>query len=286
MRSLSRIIRSGQYAPIVSDYCPGELTPTPVEQAVSPPKDDTTEESSAPRRGEREEEQVRQMLERAFLKAKQIVDSAQAYSAQKVQEARDTIAGESAEAKRRGYSDGYAQGTETGRKEGSEAGHRAGLEEGKKQAEAENRKSLDELSLMIEAVEKSKTQILRKFENDLLDLATAMAQAILKQEIRTDDKAVRNIILSAMEEYRNQEWVRIYVPEKTASVLLKADNSIVDALKDISDSVKVIASPGMADGACILETPDQVIDAGIDSQLTKIRRAISEAMRNKPDGAT
>ncbi len=67
-------------------------------------------------------------------------------------------------------------------------------------------------------------------------------RAILKQELHTDDKALRNIILSAMEEYRNQEWIRIYVPEETANVLLKADSSIVDDLKEISDSVKVIAS--------------------------------------------
>ncbi len=96
------------------------------------------------------------MLEQAFLKAKQIVDSAQEYSAEKMQEGAETIAEESAEAKKRGYTDGYAQGSEKGRKEGSDAGYRAGFEEGRKQAEADNRKSLDELSLMIESVEKSK----------------------------------------------------------------------------------------------------------------------------------
>lgn len=292
MRLLSNIIRSGQYKSVVTEYRPAELMPEmqsgPAERTRSAP------ESSVPQQerrdpeepGRQEQEQIRRIMERAFLKAKQIVDSAQEYSAEKVREARETIEEESAEAKKRGYTDGFAQGTEKGRKEGSEAGYRTGFDAGRKQAEADNRKSLDELSLMIESVEKSKTKILREFEDDLIDLSAAMAKAILKQEIHTDDKVLRNIILSAMEEYRNQEWIRIYVPKETANVLLKADSSIVDALQGISDSVKVIASPGMSDGACVIETPDQVIDAGIDSQLAKIRRTISEAMRKQPGGKT
>ena len=64
---------------------------------------------------------------------------------------------------------------------------------------------------------------------------------------------------------------------------MKADNNIVEALKDISDSVKVVSSPGLGDSACILETPDQVIDAGIDSQLDKLGRGVNEAMRKEPE---
>lgn len=281
MRSLSKVIRSGQYSPIISDYRPAEYSsPTP-EQAE-------TESGSSPQGGPggraQAQDPTRQMMERAFLKAKKIVESAQQYQADQLREARETIEAESAEAKRRGYTDGYADGSEKGRKEGSETGYRAGFEAGRQQAEADSRKSLDELGMMIESVEKSKTKILSDFEEDLVDLSTAMAKAILKQEIHTDEKALRSIILSAMEEYRNQEWIRIYVPQDSANVLLKADGGIAAALREISDSVKVVVSPDMADGGCVIETPDQVIDAGLDSQLAKIRQAISEAMRKKPEG--
>lgn len=269
MRSLSSVIHSGQYGPVVSDYRPQE-----------------TESNDQPREDERGQEQTKSIIEQAFLKAKQIVDSAQEYAAEAIRKARETIAEESTEAKSHGYADGYAKGSEKGRKEGSDAGYRAGFEEGRKQAEADNRKTLDELGLMIESVEKSKTDILSEFENDLIDLATTMAQRILKQELHSDDRALRKIILSAMEEYRNQEWIRIYVPEETANVLLKADNRIADDLKGISDSVKVIASKEMDDGSCVIETPDQIIDAGVDSQLAKLREAVSEASRRQPGSTT
>lgn len=305
MRLLSNVIHPDQNTAFVSVYCPAELMPDAPEQEAEQPEDEVAENTAVPenavpqvpevseREAERreqvrrqEETQVRQIMDRAFLKARQIVDSAQEYSAETARKAHEAIAEESAEAKKRGYTDGYAKGSEKGRKEGSDAGYRAGFEEGRKKAEVDNRKSLDELGMMIESVEKSKTKILSAFEGDLIDLSTTMAKSILKQELHSDEKALRNIILSAMEEYRNQEWIRIYVPEKTASVLLKADSSIVDDLQGISDSVKVVVSQGMEEGSCIIETPDQVIDAGVDSQLAKIRQAISEAMRKQPGAET
>lgn len=278
MRSLSKVIRSGQYSPIISEYRPAEYS--------APPKGPDKPAESLPRQKENpmpdSTAESRQVLERAFLKAKEIVQSAQQYQAEQLRQARETVAAESAEAKQRGYTDGYAEGIVKGREESSQRGYREGYEAGSRDAQAENRKTLDELGMMIEAVEKSKTKILRDFEDDLIDLSTSMAKAILKQEIHTDEKALRGIILSAMEEYRNQEWIRIYVPEDSANVLLKADGGIAAALKEISDSVKVVVSPDMADGGCVIEMPDQVIDAGLNSQLAKLRQAISEAVRKKP----
>lgn len=225
--------------------------------------------------------QSKQVLEQAFLKAKQIMDSAQRYSDKKIKEAREAIRVEAGEAKQRAYTDGYAQGSRVGKKEGYDDGYSKGLEDGKKKADAESRRSLDELSLMIESVEKSKDKILSEFEDDLLNLAVSMAKAVLKQELKTNARAMRSIILSAMEEYRDQEWIRIYVSNGTANVLTRADNNIVKALQDISDSVKVIASAGMDDTDCVIETPDQVIDAGIDSQISKLQKGIAEAMKTE-----
>ncbi|WP_416201371.1 FliH/SctL family protein [Thermocaproicibacter melissae] len=227
--------------------------------------------------------QGRLILERAFEKAQEIVQSAQRYQAEQLRQAHETIAAQSAEAKQHGYTDGYAEGLKRGKQEGSERGYEEGYEAGKRDAQAENRKTLDELGMMIEAVEKSKTKILREFQDDLIELSTSMAQAILKHELHTDEKALHSIILSALEEYRNQEWIRIYVPQDSANILLKADSSIVEALKGISDSVKVIVASDMEDGGCVIEMPDQVIDASINSQLTKLRQAISEAARKKPN---
>lgn len=265
---------------------PAEEAAPPV-QAEEVPAGGAGPEAAEPEAGPalRETEQRYQaVIREAFRKAKQIVDSAQNYRAEQLAEAERKIAAEAAEEKRRGYSEGYAEGREKGKKDGLAEGVRQGQDEGRKQAAAENRRTVAELGRMIEEVEKAKTQILQNFEGDLQELAVTMARSILKKELEIDQKAMRSIIVGAMDTYRNQEWVRIYVSDHTASVLLKADGGIVKALKEISDNVKVVSSKGMDDGACIIELPDQVIDAGIGTQLKRMKDAI-ETAETEPEPA-
>ena len=225
------------------------------------------------------EERYRTVLEQAFRKAKQIVDTAQNYRTAQIRECARQTAAEREEAKKRGYQEGFAKGREEGRQQGLEAGRREGGAEGLRKAAADNRKNLDELARMIEAVERSKTQILSDFGADLKDLALTIAKAVVKKELETDPKTIRSIILNAMDGYRNQAWLRIYVSDGTAKLLLKADSKIAKELKAISDNIKVIATSGMDDGGCVLETPDRVIDAGTDTQLKRIKSALDEAVR-------
>lgn len=193
----------------------------------------------------------------------------------------EKIRHETEDAKHRGYEEGYAAGMEDGRKKGQEAGIRAGKSEGQKKADADNRKYISELSRMIESVEKSKSRILQNFESDLQDLAISIAKAILKKELQIDPDAMRSIILNALDAYRNQAWVRIYVPDQTANVLVKSDKNIAESLQSVSENVKVIATSNMKEGDCVLEMPDQVIDAGVDSQLRKIKSAIETAVETE-----
>lgn len=265
MRLLSKVIKASQYNQIFSGIA--ENGSTDGGLACVPGADVNT--------------QKKQVLDKAFQKAKKIVDSAQKYSANQLREAAEKIKIETADNKQRGYDDGFAQGLEEGKKAGTEIGERMGRDEGLKKSSAENRKSLEELSTMIESVEKAKTRVLQEFESDLEELALTIARAILKKELEIDDKSMRTIIQNATDSYRNQSWLRIYVSDNTANVLLKADNNIVEILKSVSENVKVISAPGMNDGGCVLEMPDQVIDAGVDTQLKKMKSAIENAINSE-----
>lgn len=291
MRLLSRIIKPYQYSPNLPLYQVPEIELFP--DAPEPPTENSAETEPQPGpqpAGKKEpapsaeaERKSQEILDEAFRKAKQIVDSAQNYNARQQQEAADKIQRETEEAKHRGYEEGYSAGVEDGKKKGEEAGLRIGETEGRKKADAENRKYLDEISQMAESVEKSKSAILQKFESDLQDLAISIAESILKKELQIDEEAMRSIILNALDAYRNQEWVRIYVPEQTANVLLKADRNIAEALKNVSENVKVVVTSNMKEGDCVLEMPDQVIEAGVSSQLRKIKSAIEMAVDSEDD---
>lgn len=273
---MSKIIRFDQSSAAVSDYHCRELDSgvkapaetarimVPVRPAAVRSKDGRTPD---------------EILENALEKARDLVSSAEDFHNRKIRETRETIDRESQKEKQTGYADGRTQGLEDGRREGRKAGYRDGLEQGRGEAKEINRKNLDELSRMIACVEQSKTKILEQFEDELEDLATSMAKSILKRELATDDKTMRAIILAAMEKYRKQEWIRIYTSDRTAGVLMEADGNIAKALADISDNVKVISTPGMDESDCVIETPDQIIDAGLGSQLKKVRHGIDEIVK-------
>ncbi|QAT50691.1 hypothetical protein EQM14_13485 [Caproiciproducens sp. NJN-50] len=221
--------------------------------------------------------QCRLVLDQAFQKAKQIVESAQNYRSEQLRDCAEHADRELRESQEQGYREGFAHGREEGEKSGMESGMRQGLSEGAKKAEAENRQCLNELGEMIQSVEKSKTEILSKFESDLKDLAVTIARAIVKKELETDPKTLHTIIQNAVDSYRNQAWVRIYVSGNTANLLTKADVSIAQELQAVSDRVKVVVTTGISDESCVIEMPDQVIDAGIDTQLRKIQSALEES---------
>lgn len=231
--------------------------------------------------GSTPEDRCREILDQAFRKAKQIVDSAQAYRSEQLRECAERIQAELQEARKQGYEEGFARGRDEGKKQGFEAGLQQGGAEGQRNAAAENRKYIDELARMIEAVEKSKSTVLSEFESGLQELAVSIARAILKRELKLDPKAMHTIIVNAMDSYRNQEWVRIYVSGSTSNLLLKGDAKITEELRNISDNVKVVVTDGMNDWGCILELPSRVIDAGIDAQLEKIQSGLNDAARSE-----
>jgi len=120
----------------------------------------------------------------AFQKAKDIVEAAENYSLNQLKESTMRMNEECAQMKMRSYEDGYSQGLVEGKKEGNMLGYQSGFEAGLKKAEEETRETRtqarDELCLILEAVEKKKTEILNQFEADLEQLAITIAQKVIQ----------------------------------------------------------------------------------------------------------
>lgn len=218
--------------------------------------------------------EAQEVLHEAFAKAKNIVEAAKKYGMEQVQETRKRMNEEYSKMKKQGHDEGFAIGLAEGQKLGTDSGYREGYSDGLKHAAEENRRVLNELSVMMERVEKEKEQILQNYEDDIKILALSIAQKIIKQEINSNDQVMAGIIKNAIDSYRNQAWVRIYVSKSQSDTLLKADNNIIKTLAEISDNVKIIPDPDMSDFDCIIEMPNQIIDLGVDVQVKNIENAI------------
>lgn len=278
------MIKMSQYGDLVK--LPSYLKPPEILPDETPDLPDAQENNEAldefDEQGENEADEVllqdskdsRGVIGDAFDKAKEIIDAAEAYKANAIREATEKMNEECSKLKVKSREEGLALGKLEGKKIGEEEGYKSGYNDGLEKAEEENRFIVAELERMISDVQDAKKFIAQKYEDDLQNLAVAIAKKIVNAELEVNGDVISNIIKGAVSDYYNQEWVTITVSEKTADKIEQIDKSIIRELKRVSGNVKIIASPQAEDGDCFIELPEVAIDASVDAQLLSIADAI------------
>lgn len=258
MRSLPNIIKSSEYVTIKN----GRAFPANNKALHSAKQDNAQDEHKI-------------IVDKALLEAQQLMEAAQNYSLNKVKETTQQMNDEAAQVWAQSHENGYQEGLNDGRKDGSELGYKEGYAKGMEKAEEENKATLDELTVMLETVEAMKSEILQKFEDDIERLAVAIAEKVIKKEISIDTQVMQTIIQSALDSYTNQSWVKILVSKNMKTMLINSDHSIIQALREVSENIRIETSPDMGDDECKIDLPDRMIDVGADTQITKIKQALS-----------
>lgn len=218
------------------------------------------------------------VLSAAFEKAKQIVDAANSYSEQHIKEATERMNLECAQAKQqshdeafsKGFSQGKAQGIEEGYKHGFKKGHDEGLQN----AIEENKVLVDRLNLTIEALENSKKTLIEREEENLSNLAVEIAELILKKSIEMDKTTIKSIIENIVEENHNKEWIKINISTDVYDALERMNFS--KKIKAVSSGVKLYHSKDLSDSDCVIEMVDEVVDASVNTQLSKIKAVLKK----------
>lgn len=181
---------------------------------------------------------------------------------------------EIAEMKQRGFDEGYKAGVEIGKNKGFNEGYESGIISGREELESQYQKKLQELRQMIAAVEKEKDNIIQKYEKDIEILPLEIAEKIIGDKISMDDDMVSRIIESSIKDFKNLEWIKIYVSGKDDIIKIQSDKNLAEELKKISNDVKIEISKELDKGGCVIETPDTVIDAGIRTQLSNFKEIV------------
>lgn len=178
------------------------------------------------------------------------------------------------ECKKRGYEEGFNAGKEVGKnkgyKEGYEIGKVSALEECKKQLDSK----MAELIEMLSVVENEKQEIISKYEERLIKLALDISEKIIKQRINEDSCAVSSIIKSAIKDFRNVEWIKVYISAKDDVIKIQADKDLINELNKISTDVKIEILEELDKGSAIVETSENIIDASIETQLKNLKEMV------------
>lgn len=172
---------------------------------------------------------------------------------------------------------------ETLREEARQAGYAKGLEEGRHKGRAEARGKMEaaleeqeqiaksELSEAVKSVEQAKNKCIREYLDQLRDCAFAVAEKVIHTSLESSGDIIKRMIVFETEKLRKTAWLKIYLEKMDYDMVMEADADLVTELTRVSDNIKFIVMEKEQRGSCIIETPEEILDIGVETQMENIR---------------
>jgi len=168
-------------------------------------------------------------------------------------------------ARQEGYSQGYAEGMA------------AAMRDGKAELEQRTADQLRAVEAFLEGAAQVRDRILDNSREELKDLAMAIAEKVIRVSLRGSSDILRRMVESATEKKKHCEWAHIYVADCDVCGSANTIPELSAALRGISDRVRVIPMADDESGTCIIEMPDEILDASVSTQLGNIGEALTNA---------
>lgn len=251
-----------------------DVDPLPIQEETDVPEEDS-DALDLPLEREAEEKpepqmdyasvQAEQILQEAQLKADALLASAEAQAAEIAEAAREE-----------GFQQGFAQGSAQGLEQS--------LAE-QRQVQAQQAEELaEEVGQFLARANEILERQMDENIGELRDLAIAVAEKVIGISLESSSEVIERMIRMAVDKRKRREWVQIYVTERDARRLVRVSPMLSGALSALSDRVRIIPVSDDEAGVCIIEMPDQIIDASVSTQLDNLRSTLSETPPDTPSG--
>jgi flagellar assembly protein FliH len=112
--------------------------------------------------------------------------------------------------------------------------------------------------------------------DELRDLAIAVAEKVVCISLKSSSEVIGRMIQTAIDKRKRKEWVRIYISECDAKKMAQVPQSLSSALSALSDRVRIIPVADDEPGTCIIEMPDEIVDASASTQLNNLRSMLMD----------
>lgn len=205
--------------------------------------------------------QADSILRDARREAEEILAKARAEAEQMADEIKEQARQEGFE---RGYADGTAQGMERA------------MEECLNSQEEKLLELEDEVKAFLELASARVDRLMDQHVEELRDLAVTIAEKVVCVSLKSSDSVISRMIQAAIDKRKRKEWVQIYIAECDVKRLTPIPASLAKALDALSDRVRIIPIEEEA-GTCIIEMPDEIIDASASTQIKNIRTMIHKS---------
>ncbi len=166
-----------------------------------------------------------------------------------------------------GYREGYAQGIGKA------------MEDAQRDKEAVAARMEKEVQAFLEKADMAREEVLLQARDELLDLCIAVAEKVVRVSLKSSSEVIVRMIQTATERLKRQEWVHIYISGCDTKGVAQISPALTTALGALSQHVKIIPMGDDEGGTCIVETPEEIIDASVSTQMTNIRDLLRDQMR-------
>lgn len=258
---LEEMIRLKENVP--SDDAADEKPAEQAKEAHAAKSEEQEQEKQEPAGGSFE-----QALSLAQAQADELIRNARAQAERIIEEAKQAAEAEVArihqQASEEGYNQGYVEGQRKGEEEASAATRKAAQE------------SVQAVQRFLTQANNMRDEKIDKLSGELLDVAVAVAEKVIHVSLKSSEEIIKRMIIAATEKMKRREWVRIYVADCDVKGVAQSDPSLTAALSCLSDHIKIVPMRDAETGTCIVEMPDEIIDASASTQLENIRSVIHE----------
>ena len=170
----------------------------------------------------------------------------------------------------------FAKARESGYQEGYIQGMAQAMEEANRQREVQAAALEEDVSRFLEQAGAELDRQMDQSVDDLRDLAMAVAEKVVCVSLKSSADVISRMIQTAIDKRKHKEWVHIYIAECDAKRLTQMPASLSSALTALSDRVRIIPMADDESGTCIIEMPDEIVDASAATQLHNLRTILMD----------
>jgi len=173
-----------------------------------------------------------------------------------------------------GFQEGFLRGRADGLAEGREEGRRRAHEDVMQTLGAELSAAAAALAALVKEIDARRAAALDGAERDVLALALAIAEKIVKREIRLAPEVVLGNVRKALEIVAQRDGARIEANPEDVALIERHAAGALDVFRE-SPSLAVVPNARVARGGCIVTSGGAGADLQIETQLAVIERALA-----------
>ena len=206
----------------------------------------------------------------AQLQAELILNKAREEAEELLAQARERALAEQEEiragARDEGYREGYAQGIAKA------------MSDAVRDREATAARLEKEVQAFLEKASLAREEMILQSRDELVELCLAIAEKVVRVSLKSSSEVIVRMIQTATERMKRQEWVHIYISGCDVRQLSKISPALTTTLGALSQHIKIIPMGDGEDGTCIVETPEEIVDASVSTQMSNVRDVIRDQM--------